>query len=109
MMIQSNCRDWDDAQNHGWDAGGDHPGREWAGDESLHSGPTGKKGIGPEPDCRQMIAINRSTDHFRDHVISGAEGERTEPKEKKIVRVPPINCGLHNALHRPNKNTGLRT
>src|SRR5205814_10648274 len=69
VMIQANSGDWDDAQNHGRNAGGNHPGREWAVDEPLHSGPTGKKGIGPKTNRRQGIAINRSTDNFRYHVI----------------------------------------
>src|SRR5207253_8449109 len=62
---------------------------------------------GPESDCGQMITVNRSADHFRDHVIGGAESERTEPKEKEIVRVPPIDRRLQHTLHRNDKKHGL--
>src|SRR6266567_7922685 len=107
VMIQANCRDWDDAQNHRGDAGSDHPGWERAIDEPLHSRPAGKERVSPEPDRRQVITVNRPADYFRDHVISGAEGERTEPKEKEIVGVPPIDRGLQYALHGHDKKHGL--
>src|SRR6266536_5317214 len=55
-----------------------------------------------------MIAINWPTDHFRNHIISGAETERSKPEEKEIVCVPPIDRGLQHALHRHDKKHGLR-
>ena len=77
-------------------------------DESLHASPACEKRVSPKTDRGQMIAVNRTSDHFRDHVIGGAEPDRAEPKEKKIIREPPIHCGLHDSLHRNDKQHDLR-
>ena len=53
-------------------------------DEPLHSGPTGEEGVGPESDRRQMITVDRATDHFRDHVISGAEPDAPNQRKRRL-------------------------
>ena len=55
-----------------------------------------------------MVTVNRTADHFRDHVISGAERDRAEPKKEQIIRVPPADRRLHHALDRDHEEHCLR-
>ena len=107
VMIQAHGRDRNDGKNAGRDAGGDHPGREWSIDQTLHSGPTGKKRVSPKTDRGQMVAVNRTPDHFRDHVISRAQTDRAEPEEHEVIREPPVHRRLHHALHRHDEKHDL--
>src|SRR4030095_2632344 len=107
VMIQSNRSDGNDGQNRGRDARGDHPRRKRAVDRALHSSPAREKGVGPKTDGREMITINRATDYFRDHVVSGAERDRAEPEKEKIILVPPADRVLQNALHRRSEEHGV--
>ncbi len=100
VVIQADGRDGNDRQDRRGDAGRDHPGRERTVHEPLHSGPAREERVSPEADRRQVVAVNRPADHFRDHVISGAEPDRAEPEEEKIIREPPGHGGLHHALDR---------
>ena len=108
VMIKPDGGDRNDREDRGRDARGDHPGREWSVDQSLHPSPTREEGEGPEADRSQVITVNRTSDHFRDHVIGRAEPDRAEPEEEQIIRKPPIHRGLHHALHRNNEKHDLR-
>src|SRR5437870_12812053 len=55
-----------------------------------------------------MITVNRATDYFRDHVVSGPESDRAEPKKEEIIRVPPPDRRLHHALDRDHEEHCLR-
>ena len=54
-----------------------------------------------------MVTVNRPANHFWNHVISGAEPDRAEPKEKEIVPEPPGHGRLHHALHRHHEKHDL--
>src|SRR5947209_1069637 len=54
-----------------------------------------------------MITVNRTADHFGNHVVRGAERDGAEPKEKQIVRVPPAHRRLQDSLHRHDKKHQL--
>src|SRR5467141_4982523 len=106
-MIQTNGRDRDDRENGGRDARGDHPGWERTIDEPLHSGPAREERVSPESDRGQVIAVNRPANDFRDHIVGGAEPDRAEPEEKKIIREPPGHGRLHHTLDRDNEKHDL--
>ena len=108
VVIEPDGGHRNDRQDHGRDACGDHPGRERSVDQPLHSRPTGEKGEGPESDRSQIIAMNRASDHFRDHVIGRAEADRAEPEKEQVVGKPPVNRGLHHALDWKNEKHHLR-
>src|SRR5947207_13062496 len=55
-----------------------------------------------------MITVNRATDYFRDHIVSGPESDRAEPEEEEIIRVPPADRRLHHALDRDHEEHCLR-
>src|SRR5438105_2361874 len=54
-----------------------------------------------------MITVNRPAYDLRNHIICGPEADRAEPEKKKIIRVPPANGGLENALDREDKQHQL--
>src|SRR5438309_11740413 len=106
-MIESDGRDRNDGQDRCGDARCNHPCREWSIDKALHPSPTREQRVGPKSNRREMITVNRAPDHFRDHVISGAESDRAEPKKEQIIRVPPADSRLHHALERDDEEHSL--
>jgi hypothetical protein len=69
--------------------------------------PTREEGKGPESNRSQIITVDRPTDDLRDQVIGGAESNRSEPKEKKIIDEPGIDRREHHALDRQNEKHEL--
>src|SRR5205809_5191432 len=107
VMIEANSGDGDYCKDGRSNAGRDHPGRKRSIDEPLHAGPARKKRVSPKADGRQMITVNRATDHFGDHVIGRAEPDRTEPEKKEIICVPPAHRRLQHSLHRHDEEHQL--
>src|SRR5437660_320203 len=54
-----------------------------------------------------MVTVNRTPDHFWNHVIRRAEGDGAEPEKQQVIRVPPADSRLQNALHRHNEKHQL--
>src|SRR6266704_2859053 len=98
-MIEADGSDRNDGEDGRCNARGDHPRRKRSIDKSLHSGPAREKRVAPKTDRRQMIAVNRATDHFGNHVIRSAETDRAEPEKEQVIRVPPADSRLQDALH----------
>ena len=106
-MIQANGGDRNDREDRRRDTGGNHPRRERSIDEPLHSRPAREKRVAPKTDRRQMITVNRATDHFGNHVVRSAEADRAEPEKEQIIRVPPAHSRLQDSLHRHDEEHQL--
>src|SRR5262249_25089502 len=99
VMIEPNVGHRNQCKDGSRNTGCDHPGRERSINEPLHPGPAGEQRVTPETDRCQMITVHRATNHFRNHVISGAETDRAEPEKEQIICVPPANSSLQYPLH----------
>src|SRR5438128_11433746 len=54
-----------------------------------------------------MVTVNRAADHFWNHVIRRAEGDGPEPEKEQVIRVPPADSRLQNALNQHNEEHQL--
>src|SRR6266436_2931715 len=54
-----------------------------------------------------MVTVNRSADHFWNHVVRRAEADGAEPEKEQVIRVPPADSRLQNALNRHDEEHQL--
>ena len=68
----------------------DHPGRQRTADQMVHSVQTVEESERPEAEQRQLVAVDRSSENFRNEVVRRSKADRREPETERVVRVKPV-------------------